>query len=52
MANSVNNVNKKKKSQAALVWRRLEKKKIAILGLVSVSLIIFVAVFADFCFDY
>ncbi|MGN0994358.1 MAG: ABC transporter permease [Butyricicoccus sp.] len=52
MANSVNNVNKKKKSQAALVWRRLKKNKMAILGLVILSLIIFFAVFADFFFDY
>ena len=48
MANSVNKVNKKKKSQAALVWRRLQKNNMAILGLVILSLIIFFAVFADF----
>lgn len=47
-----NDVNKKKKSQAALVWRRLKKNKMAILGLAILSLIIFFAVFADFFFDY
>lgn len=47
-----NDVNKKKKSQAAAVWRRLKKNKMAILGLIILALIIFFAVFADFFFDY
>ncbi len=45
-------VNKKKKSQAAAVWRRLKKNKMAILGLVILALIIFFALFANFFFDY
>lgn len=47
-----NDVNKKKKSQAAAVWRRLKKNKMAILGLVILALIICFALFADFFFDY
>lgn len=42
----------KKKSQAAAVWRRLKKNKMAIVGLVILSLIIFIAVFADVFFPY
>lgn len=47
-----NDVNKKKKSQAAAVWRRLKKNKMAILGLVILALIISFALFANFLFDY
>lgn len=47
-----NDVNKKKKSQAAAVWRRLKKNKMAILGLVILALIIFFSLFANFFFDY
>lgn len=47
-----NDVNKKKKSQAAAVWRRLKKNKMAILGLVILALIISFALFANFFFDY
>lgn len=47
-----NDVNKKKKSQTAAVWRRLKKNKMAILGLVILALIIFFSLFANFFFDY
>ena len=47
-----NDVNKKKKSQTAAVWRRLKKNKMAILGLVILALIIFFCLFANFFFDY
>lgn len=42
----------KKRSQAAAVWRRLKKNKMAIVGLVILTLIIFLAIFADVLFDY
>lgn len=42
----------KKKSQAAAVWRRLRKNKMAILGLIILSIIILAAIFANFLFDY
>ena len=45
-------VKNKKKSQAAAVWRRLKKNKMAILGLVILSIIILLAIFADVLFDY
>ena len=45
-------VKNKKKSQAAAVWRRLKKNKMAILGLVILSTIILLAIFADVLFDY
>ncbi len=42
----------RKKSQVAAIWRRLRKNKMAVLGLVILSLIILLAVFADLLFDY
>lgn len=42
----------KKKSQAAAVWRRLKKNKMAVLGLIILAIIVFFAVFADVFFDY
>ena len=42
----------KKKSQAAMVWRRLKKNKMAVLGLIILAIIIFFAIFADVFFDY
>ena len=42
----------KKKSQAAAVWRRLKKNKMAVLGLIILAIIVFFAVFADMFFDY
>ena len=43
---------KKKKSQAAEVWRRLKKSKTAMLGLVILSVILLAAIFADVICDY
>ena len=51
MTGKVENKNKKK-SQAAAVWRRLKKNKMAVLGLIILAIIIFFAVFADVFFDY
>ena len=51
MTGKVENKNKKK-SQAAAVWRRLKKNKMAVLGLIILAVIIFFAVFADVFFDY
>ena len=51
MTGKVKNENKKK-SQAAAVWRRLKKNKMAVLGLIILAVIIFFAVFADVFFDY
>ena len=51
MTGKVKNKNKKK-SQAAAVWRRLKKNKMAVLGLIILAIIIFFAVFADVFFDY
>jgi len=43
---------RKKKGQAAEVWRRLRKSKTAMFGLIVLILIILVAVFADVICDY
>lgn len=51
MTGKVKNKNKKK-SQAAAVWHRLKKNKMAVLGLIILAVIIFFAVFADVFFDY
>ena len=51
MTGKVKNKNKKK-SQAAAVWRRLKKNKMAVLELIILAVIIFFAVFADVFFDY
>lgn len=42
----------KKRSQFADVWKRLKKNKMAMLGLVLLTIIILLAVFADFIADY
>lgn len=42
----------KKKSQWVSVWKRLKKNKMAVAGLIILSLICFLAVFADVFFDY
>ncbi len=42
----------KKRSQAAEIWRRLKKNKGAMVGLVVISILIFVALFADLLVDY
>lgn len=42
----------KKKSQAAAIWRRLKKNKMAVVGLVILAVIILLAIFADLLFDY
>lgn len=42
----------KKKSQLKMVWRRLKKSKIAMLGLYVLIIILFFAIFADVFFNY
>ena len=42
----------KKRSQFEEVWRRLKKKKMAMIGLAIVLMLVLLAVFADFLFDY
>lgn len=42
----------KKRSQFREIWRRLKKNKMAMLGLSVVVLLILMAIFADFLFDY
>ena len=42
----------KKRSQLLEVWRRLKKSKVAIVGLVILFFLIFIAVFADLLVDY
>ena len=42
----------KKRSQFEEVWRRLKKNKMAMVGLAIVVMLVLLAVFADFLFDY
>lgn len=42
----------KKRSQAQEVWRRLKKNKMAMIGLAIVVILVLIAIFADFLFDY
>lgn len=42
----------KKKSQAAMVWHRLKKNRMAVLGLIILGIIVFFMIFADVFFDY
>ena len=42
----------KKRSQVAEIWRRFRKNKGAMLGLIIITAIVFVAVFADVILDY
>ena len=42
----------KKRSQWAEIWRRLKQNKMAMFGLVIISIIVLSAVFADFIADY
>lgn len=42
----------KKRSQAQEVWRRLKKNKMAMIGLAIVVVLVLIAIFADFLFDY
>ncbi len=42
----------KKRSQAAEIWRRLKKNRMAMLGLAVVLLLVLISIFADFLFDY
>ena len=42
----------KKRSQFEEVWRRLKKNKMAMIGLAIVVMLVLLAVFADFLFDY
>lgn len=43
---------KKKKSQFLMVWDRLKKNRMAVVGLVVLSIIVLAAIFADVLFDY
>ena len=54
MENIENNVKItfKKESQLKETWRRLKKSKSAILGLIVISIIILLAIFADFIIPY
>ena len=45
-------VRRKKKSELIVVWKRLRKNKMAIFGLVILSIICISALFANFLFDY
>jgi len=49
---SENIKRKKKKSQFLMVWERLKKNRMAVVGLVVLSIIVLAAVFADVLFDY
>ena len=42
----------KKRSQLSLVWHRLRRNKLAMLGLAMMSVIVLLAVFADVIADY
>ncbi|SKC36965.1 ABC transporter permease [Maledivibacter halophilus] len=42
----------KKRSQTREVWRRLKKNKMAILGIIILSIFILTAIFADYIADY
>lgn len=44
--------NRKKKSQFNIIWKRLRKNKMAISGLIILSIIIISAIFANRLFDY
>jgi peptide/nickel transport system permease protein len=44
--------NNKKRGQAAEVWRRLKRNKMAILGLILISTMIIIAIFANVIADY
>jgi len=46
------NANLKKRSQLSLIWHRLRRNKLAMLGLVMLSTIILLAVCADWIADY
>lgn len=43
---------RRKKSQFAMVWERLKRNRMAIAGLVILSIIVLSAIFADVLFDY
>lgn len=45
-------VYRKKKSQAAAIWRRLLKNRMAVVGLVILFIIVLAAILADVIFDY
>lgn len=46
------NLRRKKSSQMSLVWSRFRKNKLALAGFVIVSIVVFIAVFADFLTSY
>ena len=46
------NAKMKKRSQLSLIWHRLRRNKLAMLGLVLMSTILLLAVFADMIADY
>lgn len=45
-------IKKRKRSQLTEIWRRMRRNKLAMIGLVIVAILIFVAIFADQIADY
>lgn len=50
--NTENKRSRKKKSQTFAVWKRLKKNKMAVVGLIILAFICFMAICADLFFDY
>ena len=48
----MNQTKTKKRRPGSLVWKRLRKSKTAMLGLIIIAIIVFMAVFADFVAPY
>ncbi len=52
MTEATMQVRPKRRSQAAYIWRRFRKNRLAVIGLGIIATLVFVAVFADFIADY
>lgn len=52
MATEQMNAKNRKKSQIAMVWKRLKKNKTAVVGLVILAFLCFLIISAGFLFDY
>jgi peptide/nickel transport system permease protein len=50
--NDINNLKKQKSSQLSLVWARFKKNKLALVGFIIISIIIFIAIFAPLISPY
>ncbi len=46
IVNDIKNLKKQKSSQLSLVWSRFKKNKLALIGFIIISIIIFIAIFA------